>query len=95
MICPQASIIFIPINFLLLVYLMVLNIMHIHNVKMSLSRAPPVMFQFPGISKNIYIMYGVLVHHDINSLYINVGVLIGYQFSHTSKWSTECGDIVF
>ena len=43
-------------------------------------------------------MYGILVHHDINSLYINVGVLIGvymYQFSHTSKWSTECGEIVF
>ena len=42
-------------------------------------------------------MYSILVH-DINSLYINVSVLIivcTYQFSHTSKWSTECGEIVF
>ena len=81
MICPQASIIFIPINFLLLVYLMVLNIMHIHNFQCEnvTVKGPCCHVQIHRISKK-YIMYGILVH-DINSLYINVGVLIGVYIS--------------
>ena len=75
MICPQASIICIPINFLLLVYLVVLNIMHIHIFKCEnvTVKGPSCHVTIHRISKK-YIMYGILVH-DINSLYINVSVL--------------------
>ncbi len=51
-----------------------------HHVENVTVKGPSCHVPIHRISKK-YIMYGILVHHDINSLYINVGVLIGVYIS--------------